>query len=47
MHFLLIIILLCIVFPVFRHFVGGLLSIILWVILIGIVLGFFGVFFRG
>ena len=43
MHLLLIIILLCVVFPVFRHFVRGVLSIVFWLILVGVVLGMFGV----
>jgi hypothetical protein len=41
-HFLLILILLCMVFPAFRHFVGGVLSIIFWLVLVVVVLGIFG-----
>jgi hypothetical protein len=46
MHFLLIVILLCVVFPVFRHFVGGVLSVVFWLVVVCVVLGLFGVLSR-
>jgi len=46
MHLLLIVILLCVVFPLFRRFVGGVLSIVFWLIVVGVVLGLFGVLSR-
>jgi hypothetical protein len=47
MTLLLIIIILMLAFPAFRRFVGGCLSIVLWMILVILVLGLFLVFFHG
>ena len=44
MHILLILILLWLAFPAFTRMVGGLLSVLFWLILIGAVLGLIGVF---
>ena len=46
MHLLLIIILLCVVFPFFRHLVGGVLSIVFWLFVVAVVLSIFGVLSR-
>ena len=39
MHILLILILLCVVFPVFAQFVGWMLSAVFWVMLVVVVFG--------
>ena len=44
MHFLMIIILLCVVFPIFARFVGSIFSAIFWLIVVATVLGMFGAF---
>jgi hypothetical protein len=47
MHVLLIIIILMVAFPAFRRFVGGCLSIILWMILVFLIIAIFLAFFHG
>jgi hypothetical protein len=42
MHLLLILILLCLIFPAFARVLGGCLSIVLWVIAVAVVLALFG-----
>jgi hypothetical protein len=42
MHLLLIVVILMLAFPGFRHFVGGVLSVVFWLILVVVVLGIFG-----
>ena len=42
MHLLLILILLCLIFPAFARFLGGCLSIVLWVIVAVVVMALFG-----
>jgi hypothetical protein len=42
MHLLLILILLCLIWPAFARFLGGSLSTILWLIAVVIVLAIFG-----
>ena len=44
MHLLLIIIVLMLAFPGFRHFVGGVLSVVFWMIFVIVVLGFLTAF---
>ena len=43
MHLLLIIIILMLAFPMFARFVGGVLSMVFWLILVVVVLAVFGV----
>ena len=47
MNLLLIIIILMLAFPAFRRFIGGCLSMILWMILVFLVLAIFLAFFHG
>jgi hypothetical protein len=47
MTLLLIIIILMLAFPAFRRFVGGCLSVVLWIILVFLVLAIFLAFFHG
>ena len=42
MHLLLILILLCLIFPAFARFLGGCLSIVMWLIAVIVVLALFG-----
>ena len=42
MHLLLILILLCLIFPAFARFLGGCLSIVLWLIVAVVVMALFG-----
>lgn len=42
MHLLLILILLCLVFPVFARFLGWMLSAVFWLIVVVVVLGLIG-----
>jgi predicted ABC-type exoprotein transport system permease subunit len=42
MHLLLIIIVLMIAFPMFARFVGGVLSMVFWLVLVVVVLAVFG-----
>jgi hypothetical protein len=44
MHLLLIIILLCLIFPVCARFVRSMFSVIFWLIVVSAVLGMFGAF---
>jgi hypothetical protein len=46
MHFLIIIVLICVVFPVFARFVGSMFSAIFWLIVVAGVLTVFGASFR-
>ena len=41
MHLLLILILLCLIFPAFARFLGGCLSVVLWLVFAFVVLGSF------
>jgi hypothetical protein len=41
MHLLLILILLCLIFPAFARFLGGCLSVVLWLVFAVVVLGSF------
>jgi hypothetical protein len=42
LHLLLTLILLCLIFPAFARFLGGCLSVVLWLIAVVIVLALFG-----
>ena len=43
MHLLLVILLLCLVFPLLARFVGWVLSTVFWLIVVVVLLGLFGV----
>ena len=44
MHILIVLILLCVVFPVFARLVDWMLSVVFWLILVVVVLGLIGAF---
>jgi hypothetical protein len=42
MHLLIIVGLLCLLFPTFRRLLGGFFKAILWIIVVGLAIGVFG-----